>query len=208
MVFTGIVEHTATVENIVEDKNLNSVSIKLNKEMLLGLKIGSSISIDGVCLTTTKISEDYAVTDVMMETLRCTTLDTLQKGDKVNFERAAKFGDEIGGHLLSGHVDCTAKISKIETPDNNCIVTIKFPEQFSNFIITKGYIAIDGISLTVGEVNLEERTFTVYLIPETIRATTLLSKTEGDSVNIEIDQVTKSIITQLNSQSTKGDNVE
>ena len=87
-------------------------------------------------------------------------------------------------------------------------MTIKFPEEFSNFIITKGYIAIDGISLTVGEVNLEERTFTVYLIPETIRATTLLSKTEGDSVNIEIDQVTKSIITQLNSQSTKGDNVE
>ena len=119
MVFTGIVEHTATVENIVEDKNLNSVSIKLNKEMLLGLKIGSSISIDGVCLTTTKISEDYAVTDVMMETLRCTTLDTLQKGDKVNFERAAKFGDEIGGPLLSGHLDCTAKITKIETPDKN-----------------------------------------------------------------------------------------
>ena len=90
MVFTGIVEHTATVENIVEDKNLNSVSIKLNKEMLLGLKIGSSISIDGVCLTTTKISEDYAVTDVMMETLRCTTLAALEKGDKVNFESAAK----------------------------------------------------------------------------------------------------------------------
>ena len=144
----------------------------------------------------------------MMETLRCTTLSTLQKGDKVNFERAAKLGDEIGGHLLSGHVDCTAKISKIETPDNNRIVTIKFPEELSNFIITKGYIAIDGISLTVGEVNLEDRTFAVYLIPETIRATTFSSKTKGDSVNIEIDQVTKSIITQLNSQSTKGDNIE
>ena len=126
----------------------------------------------------------------------------------VNFERAAKLGDEIGGHLLSGHVDCTAKISKIETPDNNRIVTIKFPEELSNFIITKGYIAIDGVSLTVGEINLEEKTFTVYLIPETIRATTFSSKTEGDNVNIEIDQVTKSIITQLNSQFTKGDNIE
>jgi len=208
MVFTGIVEYLATVEGVVEDTNLNTVSIKLNKEMLLGLKIGSSVSIDGVCLTTSKIREDYAVTDIMMETLRCTTLSNLQKGDRVNFERAARLGDEIGGHLLSGHVDCTAKISKIETPDNNRIVTIKFPEELSRFIITKGYIAIDGVSLTVGKVNLDEGTFTVYLIPETIRSTTFSYKTEGDSVNIEIDQVTKSIITQLYSQSAIGDNIE
>ena len=150
--------------------------------------MGGSVSIDGVCLTATSIAE-HVTFDVIPETIDRTTLGSLNQGDRVNVERALKFGDELGGHLLSGHIMGTAEIVKIVNQD----YSIRCPPELSDFIQEKGYIAVDGISLTVGETN-GEGGFEVHIIPETLRLTTLGSKSVGDLVNIEIDAMTQAVV--------------
>ncbi len=131
----------------------------------------------------------------MQETLRLTTLGDLKPGDRVNFERAARIGDEIGGHLLSGHVHTTADIVAIDRPENNCTLEFEVPEAWARYIFSKGYIAINGCSLTIGEVRGNR--FNVYLIPETLRATIFGDVSVGDRVNIEIDSQTQTIVDTL-----------
>jgi riboflavin synthase len=153
-----------------------------------GLEIGASVSIDGVCLTATSVDE--AVTfDIIPETLERTTLGSLSPGSSVNVERALKFGDELGGHLLSGHIMGTAEILTVENQD----YTIKCSSEMAEFIQEKGFIAVDGISLTVG-VTDGQGCFDVHIIPETLRLTTLGSKGIGDLVNIEIDAMTQAVV--------------
>ncbi len=140
----------------------------------------------------TALEKDVISFDLMKETLRVTNLGNLKVGDSVNLERAARFGDEIGGHLMSGHVICQAEIVKILTSENNRQIWFKMPDALMKYVLYKGFIGIDGISLTIGEVS--KGRFCVHLIPETLERTTLGAKRLGDSVNIEIDPQTQAIV--------------
>ncbi len=161
--------------------------------MLDGLETGASVAHNGCCLTVTEIKGNQVSFDLMKETLRITNLGELQPGDWVNVERAAKFSDEIGGHLMSGHIMTTAEIAKILTSENNRQIWFKVQDkQLMKYILYKGFIGIDGISLTVGEVTPTR--FCVHLIPETLERTTLGKKKLGERVNIEIDPQTQAVV--------------
>lgn len=193
--FTGIVQGTARVEALEQQTGLHRITLRFPEDFLAGIRVGASVSVNGACLTVTDARESEALFDVMMETLRVTTLGGLQEGDSVNVERAARIGDEIGGHLLSGHVHCMGVVSTIEEPENNRRIALSVPEEWRPYLISKGYIAIDGASLTIAELTGDG--FAVYLIPETLRATHFGALGEGDRVNIEIDHQTQTIIETL-----------
>lgn len=193
--FTGIVQGVATVESISAAPGLNSFAIRFPEEQVQGVTIGASVALNGTCLTVTRQDGNRLYFDAMQETLRATTLGELKPGDRVNFERAARIGDEIGGHLLSGHIHTTADIVAIDRPENNCTLEFEVPRAWARYIFPKGYIAINGCSLTIGEVR--DNRFNVYLIPETLRATTFGDVAVGDRVNIEIDSQTQTIVDTL-----------
>ncbi|MFC0141835.1 riboflavin synthase subunit alpha [Erwinia mallotivora] len=191
--FTGIVQGTAVVLAIDEKPNFRTHIVRLPAEMLSGLELGASVSHNGCCLTVTEVNGDQVSFDLVKETLRITNLGDLKPGDKINVERAAKFSDEIGGHLMSGHIMTTAVISKILTSENNREIWFKPQDaQQMKYILHKGFIGIDGISLTVGEVTSNK--FCVHLIPETLARTTLGNKRLQERVNIEIDPHTQAIV--------------
>lgn len=191
--FTGIVQGTASLVSIEEKANFRTHVIELPSELLPGLETGASVAHNGCCLTVTAIEGNRVSFDLIKETLRLTNLGDLQVGDVVNVERAAKFNDEIGGHLMSGHIATTAEIAKILTSENNRQVWFKVQDQsLMKYILHKGFIGIDGISLTVGEVTATR--FCVHLIPETLERTTLGKKRLGERVNIEIDPQTQAIV--------------
>ncbi|MEJ5111632.1 riboflavin synthase subunit alpha [Erwinia billingiae] len=191
--FTGIVQGTAEVLAIEEKPNFRTHIVRLPVELLPGLELGASVSHNGCCLTVTEVQGDRVSFDLVKETLRITNLGDLNVGDTINVERAAKFSDEIGGHLMSGHIMTTAEISKIITSENNREIWFKPQDaQQMKYILHKGFIGIDGISLTVGEVTKTK--FCVHLIPETLARTTLGAKRLGDRVNIEIDPHTQAIV--------------
>ncbi|RJT27924.1 riboflavin synthase subunit alpha [Buttiauxella izardii] len=191
--FTGIVQGTASLVSIDEKPNFRTHVIEMPDAMLPGLETGASVAHNGCCLTVTEINGNHVSFDLMKETLRITNLGELVVGDKVNVERAAKFNDEIGGHLMSGHIMTTAEVSKILTSENNRQIWFKIQDKsLMKYILHKGYIGIDGISLTVGEVTATR--FCVHLIPETLERTTLGSKKLGHKINIEIDPQTQAIV--------------
>lgn len=192
--FTGIVKGAGIVRKINELSGLHKISIELPKGTDSSLELGASIAVDGVCLTVADISKNLVTFDVMQETLNKTTLGSLQIGEEVNIERAAKDGVEIGGHLISGHIDCTVEIIKLETPDNNCILTFKVPKQWMQYVFSKGYIALNGASLTIVDADKEACTFQVWLIPETLRITTFGAKKIGSKINLEVDRNTQVIV--------------
>lgn len=191
--FTGIVQATAPIVEIIERANFRTHVMKFTPELLVGLETGASVAHNGCCLTVTKIDGEKVSFDLIKETLRLTNLGALQEGDIVNIERAAKYGDEIGGHVVSGHIMTTAEISKIFTSEDNHQVWLSIHNKsLMKYILHKGFVAIDGISLTVGDV-INNR-FCVHLIPETLDRTTLGKKRLGDKVNIEIDPQTQAIV--------------
>jgi riboflavin synthase len=190
--FTGIVQGTAEIVAIVEKENFRSHTIRMPLMAMGGLEPGASVAHNGCCLTVTKIDGELASFDLMQETLNVTNLGGLGVGDRVNFERAARFGDEIGGHQMSGHILCTAAVTKVIDSENNRQVWFRLPEELSKYIFTKGYIGIDGISLTIGDVAGNE--FNVNLIPETLSRTNMGCRQPGDRVNIEIDPQTQAIV--------------
>lgn len=191
--FTGIVQGTAKIVSIEEKDLFRTHVAELPEELLPGLALGASVAHNGCCLTVTAIEGNRVSFDLIKETLRVTNLGELQEGDVVNIERAAKFSDEIGGHLMSGHIMTTAEICKIIQSENNREVWFKIqdPAQMK-YILHKGFVGIDGISLTVGEVTKSK--FCVYLIPETLERTTLGARKLGHRVNIEIDPHTQAIV--------------
>ncbi|MBZ2168319.1 riboflavin synthase subunit alpha [Marinobacter sp. F4216] len=193
--FTGIVQGIATIENVTEAPGLSTFAIRLPDDKVDGVAIGASVAINGTCLTVTRQENETLYFDAMQETLRLTTLGDLSAGDAVNFERAARIGDEIGGHLLSGHVHTTADIVEIVRTENNVTIWFEVPQEWTRYIFPKGYIAINGASLTIGEVR--DNRFNVYLIPETLRATTFGTVSQGNRVNIEIDSQTQTIVDTL-----------
>ncbi|MET0028239.1 MAG: riboflavin synthase subunit alpha [Candidatus Thiodiazotropha sp.] len=190
--FSGIVQGTAEVVAIDEKADFRTHRVRFPDSTLSGLQPGASIAHNGCCLTVTRIEGDCVDFDLMRETLRVTNLGELKTGDRVNFERAARFGDEIGGHAMSGHILCTAEVIAVHTSENNHQVRFRLPHAWSKYLFTKGYIGIDGISLTIGEVSGDE--FDVNLIPETLQRTTIGSRAPGDRVNIEIDPQTQAIV--------------
>lgn len=191
--FTGIIQELATVADCRGDGNLLKYSVTLPSHQIEGLSLGASISIDGACQTVVAIEHQNVWFDAIPETLAKTTLKHLQKGQKVNIERAARFGDEIGGHILSGHIFGTARISRIASTGDAAEIYFNCPESWTKYLFSKGYVAIDGISLTLVDVSPAGQ-FCVHLIPETLRRTTLGSKREGNLVNIEIDANTQAIV--------------
>ncbi|MDX1473513.1 MAG: riboflavin synthase subunit alpha [Reinekea sp.] len=174
---------------------LKTFSIELTQRQQTDLQIGASIALNGVCLTVTQIVGGRAYFDVMMETLRVTNLGALQQGDMVNVERAARFGDDIGGHSMSGHVSACVAVSKIEYPENNRIIWFSVDAQQRKYLFPKGFVGLNGCSLTIGEVTQDQ--FNVYLIPETLSVTTFGELSEGDQVNIEYDAQTQAIVDTL-----------
>ncbi|MDF7650192.1 riboflavin synthase subunit alpha [Candidatus Pantoea formicae] len=191
--FTGIVQGTAEIIAVEEKELFRTHIVRLPEELLPGLALGASVAHNGCCLTVTAIEGDCVSFDLIKETLRITNLGELKVGDVVNIERAAKFSDEIGGHLMSGHIMTTAEICKIIQSENNREVWFKLQDASQiKYILHKGFVGIDGISLTVGDVTKSK--FCVHLIPETLERTTLGAKKLGHKVNIEIDPHTQAIV--------------
>lgn len=192
--FTGIVQACIRVSSCQEKTGLKTFSIALPKALDTHVKLGASIAIDGVCLTVAKKKGSVVTFDAMQETLQKTTIGQLGKGTKVNVERSARFGDEIGGHVVSGHVTGMATITKIETPEHNKVITFQVPKKWMKYILPKGFVSLDGCSLTIVDVNKKAGTFTVWFIPETLKRTVFGFKEVGDAVNVEIDSRTQAIV--------------
>ncbi|MBV7299355.1 riboflavin synthase subunit alpha [Enterovibrio paralichthyis] len=190
--FTGIVQTTAEVVSIVKKAQFQSHGVKFSPELLQGLEIGASVAHNGCCLTVTRIEGDIVWFDLMQATLALTNLGGLNEGDSINLERAAKFGDEIGGHAMSGHIMCTATVVDIVETENNRQVWFALPQGINKYVFDKGYIGIDGISLTIGDVKQEQ--FCVNLIPETLNRTNMGWRKVGDIVNIEVDPQTQAVV--------------
>lgn len=190
--FTGIVQGTGEIIKIDEKSNFRTLHIKLPEELNHDIQIGASIAIDGCCLSVTAHHEQIVTFDAVAETLTITTLGQRKINDKINVERSLKFGSEIGGHIMSGHISCKGIIIKINASENNYNMMIEIPEKFSKYVLYKGFIGIDGASLTIG--NRAKNRFELNLIPETLSLTTLKEKMVGDHVNIEFDTQTQTIV--------------
>jgi riboflavin synthase len=190
--FTGIIQGTAKVIKIEKREAFQQHTIEMPERLLKGLELGASVAHNGCCLTTTKIDGSFVSFDLMQETLRITNLGLLEVDDSINVERAACFGDEIGGHAMSGHIICTAEVTEIIASGDNCQIWFELPTQHQKYLFNKGYIGIDGISLTIGEVDNNQ--FCVNLIPETLNRTNIGNRQLGDSINIEIDPQTQAIV--------------
>lgn len=193
--FTGIVQATARIAAIEERTGLRSFTLDFPEGFCQDLAIGASVATDGVCLTVTDIlSPTQARFDVMQQSLAITTLGQYALGQRVNVERAAKDGAEIGGHPLSGHVDCVARLAAVRESENNRVWRVAVAPEFARYIFAKGYIALHGASLTVAEVNRAQGWFEVWLIPETRRATVFEDLQAGAQLNIEIERSTQVLV--------------
>ncbi|WCM93090.1 riboflavin synthase subunit alpha [Acidovorax sp. NCPPB 2350] len=193
--FTGIVQATATLADLQDREGLRTFVIEFPAGFCEGLAIGASVAVDGVCLTVTELrSPTAAAFDVMLQSLNVTTLGGYAQGRRVNVERAAKDGAEIGGHPLSGHIDFPAVLEGVRDSENNRVWRVAVPPAFRKYVFAKGYIALHGASLTVSEVNRAEGWFEVWLIPETRRATVFEAMAPGDRLNVEIERSTQVVV--------------
>jgi riboflavin synthase len=201
--FTGIVQGVAQVQQLSDLSGLRSVVLRLPDGFDDGLAIGASVAVDGVCLTvTSRPAPGLARFDVMQQSLALTTLAELAAGSRINVERAARDGAEIGGHPLSGHVDFKAVVAQLRQPENNHVIRVAVPAPWMRYVFAKGYIAVDGASLTVAEARRERDGsgwFEVWLIPETLRMTTFGDKAIGASLNIEIERATQVFVDTVRS---------
>lgn len=188
--FTGIVEEIGRIEKIKNGTKSSALTIN-GKLILEGIKLGDSIAVNGVCLTVTSFTANAFTADVMHETLNRTSFLNLKVGNGVNLERAMPANGRFGGHIVSGHIDGIGKIMKIQKDDNAVWYTIKADEHIIKYIVEKGSIAIDGISLTVA--TLQKDSFSVSVIPHTASQTILSLKAVGDMVNLENDVIGKYI---------------
>lgn len=188
--FTGIIEELGKVAGIEKQPDAIRLTISCD-EVLSDLKRGDSISCSGTCLTAIEIDDKSFTADVMLETLRLSSLDGVKVGDPINLERAMTAATRFGGHVVQGHVDGVGEIVSREKSDNWDWVRIRLPQDLMKYVVHKGSITLDGISLTVNEV--KDNVIAVSLIPETLRVTTLGYKNPGDKVNVEADVMAKHI---------------
>lgn len=186
--FTGIVEETGSIETVVDHGDSLRVRISA-PTVATDASHGASISVNGICLTVTDHGADWFEADVMRETLERTSLRSLDAGDPVNLERAARVDGRLGGHIVQGHVDGVGEIAVIQPEDRWTIIRIAVPRELTRYMVEKGSITVDGVSLTI--VSVDDESFTVSLIPTTLTDTTLGGRAVGDLVNIEVDVLAK-----------------
>lgn len=204
--FSGIIEDIGQIQRIDTIKGGIKLTISATK-IFDDLKIGDSVSVDGVCLTVTSINKNYFTVDAVGDTLKKTTLKEIKNNSHVNLERAIKFNERIGGHLIQGHINNIAKIKQLIKLGENFLLKLELPEDLMKYIIKEGSIAVDGISLTVTDIF--ENTISISIIPHTWQHTTLKFKKENDLVNIEVDYTAKYIENFLkNYLSQKGELTE
>lgn len=191
--FTGIVQGMGKI-TALEQPSADFIRIQTEfpEHMAAGLQTGASVAHNGCCLTITETEGRSACFDIMAETLAKTNLGSLKNGDAVNLERAARFGDEIGGHVMSGHIAATVTVLAREQTDFNCTLWFSLPPICQPYVLTKGFVGLDGCSLTVGSVAADR--FSVHLIPETLNRTLFGSRQVGDAVNLEIDAQTQAVV--------------
>lgn len=193
--FTGIVEEKGMIKSIKQNSKQGYKFEIIAKKILEDIQVGDSISVEGVCLTVTEFTQNSFEVDVMPETVKATTMKYLKETNKVNLERAMLSTTRLGGHFVSGHIDGLGEIVSKTPLENAVYYQIKLPVSLSKYLINKGSITIDGISLTVFEI--KENTLTISLIPHTFSQTTLGKKSLGDLVNIECDLLAKHLEKQL-----------
>jgi len=186
--FTGIIEEVGTVKNIASKGESLTLTI-LSNNTVKKIKNGDSVAVNGVCLTVTSFNDREFKVDVSPETYKVTNLHFLHTGSKVNLETALTLSKPIGGHIVSGHVDAVAKIISLSNIENFLKITINFSSDLRKYMIKKGSITVDGVSLTINDLNNSD--FSVMIIPHTVSNTTLPLKKEGDYVNIEVDIISK-----------------
>lgn len=193
--FTGIIQSIAKIVDVTDQNGIRTFVIDFTEGFCTDLEIGASVSVDGVCLTVTDLISDIKVKfDVILQSLLVTTLSEYGKNTFVNVERAAKDGAEIGGHPLSGHVDFNAPVIKITQIEDNYCIRLGLSQKWKRYVFPKGYIALNGASLTVSDVNKQDEWFEVWLIPETRRMTVFEAKSVGEHINVEIERGTQVVV--------------
>ena len=189
--FTGIVKELGKIRRISGLGGVYKISVEA-EDTARGLNIGDSVSINGACLTLTGKDKNILDFDVMGETFNRTNISKLKIGESVNLEGALRAGDPLGGHFVTGHIDCVGKIRQVRRTGDNYSLEVSFPVEYKKFVVEKGSISLDGISLTVGSVR--DGNAVVHIIPHTLKVTTLGSRRPGDEVNIEFDIIGKYIL--------------
>lgn len=187
--FTGIILHSATIET--HERLENGARLRLSTTFDEPFERGESLAVNGVCLTVLPQEDGTLLTDVSNETLARTTLGSLVAGVRVNAERALAIGDRLGGHIVQGHVDCVGTLVSIASEGEFAVYRWSYPSEFADLVVSKGSIAVDGISLTIVDPDSSVPAFGAALIPETLRRTTLGTARVGDSVNLELDMMAK-----------------
>jgi riboflavin synthase len=191
--FTGIVQGLKKVVSVGEEPSLRRLTLALD-DMAKGVQLGASVAVNGTCLTVTGVSDGNVDFDVIKETLDNTNLGELGVGDLVNVERSFRVGDEIGGHILSGHVSGLVEIARVEEDENLRNLYFSVPENWMKYLHHKGFVALDGASLTIASVDDVANQISVSLIPETISRTTLGEASVGRKVNLEVDAQTQAVV--------------
>ena len=192
--FTGIVQGLVRVERVDSEVDLTRIELAMG-DLANGIELGASVAVNGTCLTVTRTSNNGAVCfDIIKESLKTTNLGDAVVGTQVNVERSFKVGDEVGGHIVSGHVTATASLSRLRNEGHDRVLTFDLDPQWMKFVLHKGYVGVDGASITVSSVDREASTFSISLIPETIERTTLGGLALGDRVNVEVDSQTQTIV--------------
>ena len=198
--FTGLISSLGVVEAITKGSEYAKLTIK-DANICGQISIGDSVSVNGTCLSVTAFDNQQFSVDVMVQTLKLTAIGSLTKGDLVNLELATKAGQPLGGHIVQGHVDCIGKVAEIKPAEKWLALTVTIPEEKMRYVVPQGSIAIDGVSLTVGEIDDEKNTITVWLIPQTLELTNLGKKSPADLVNIEVDILAKYVERLVNKKS-------
>lgn len=192
--YTGIVQAMLPVDTVDRQPGLMKFSLQFDDHLLSGLETGASVAVNGACFTVTAIDNGRVSFDAIQETLDLTNLKYIEPGSPVNIERSAKADAEIGGHVLSGHIVGTARVISVEVSENNRRLTFEGDPAWLKFVFNKGYLAVNGCSLTVAALDRSRQTFAINLIPETLARTNFALLEAGDEVNIEIDQQTQVIV--------------
>jgi|TARA_B100000530_G_C15918361_1_gene472197 riboflavin synthase len=191
--FTGIIEECGVIKKIMQEKN--NLIIKVQASFAHKLKINQSISHNGICLSVMKLSNDTYSVCAISETIKKTNIDTIQVGDIINLERCLKVGDRFDGHFVQGHIDGTIRCTKITDKNGSWIFQFNFQKEFKDYIIQKGSISINGVSLTIAKINYTEHYFEIAIIPYTFQNTNFKVLKVGDNANVEFDIITKQIAT-------------
>ena len=201
--FTGLISSLGVVEAITKGDEYAKLTIK-DAKIASQIKVGDSVSVNGTCLSVTEFDTQGFAVDVMVQTLKLTAIGSLIKGDLVNLELATKSGEPLGGHIVQGHVDCIGKVVESKQAEKWLALTVTIPAEKMHYVVPQGSIAIDGVSLTVGEIDDSKNTITVWLIPQTLELTNLGKKSPGNLVNIEVDILAK-YVERLVNKSPAGD---